>query len=100
MTRSATRCCVTGFTDGIGDDREFVTADASDGVFEAKTALETARDRRQQLVTDEMAERVIDDLEAVEVEEQNSEAVVGDAVEPDAPVVRAGLRIARGWAAP
>ena len=40
-------------------------------------ALEPARDRHQQLVADVVAERVVDDLEAVEVEEQHGRAAVG-----------------------
>ena len=71
----------------LGDDRrlarvgdvleqhgELVAAHARDGVARAQRRVEPQRDGLQQLVAGLVAERVVDDLEAVEVEEQHGGA--------------------------
>ena len=52
-------------------DRELVAADAGDGVRGAQRRGERAGDLDQQLVAHQVAEAVVDDLEAVEVEEED-----------------------------
>jgi hypothetical protein len=49
-------------------DREFVAAEASDEIGLAGAAAQLCRDRFQELVADEMAERVVDALELVDVD--------------------------------
>ena len=57
--------------DAVEQHRELVAAEAGDGVRRADGRLEPARDRDQQPVSHVVAERVVDELEAVEVEEQH-----------------------------
>ena len=60
--------------DVVEQQRELVAAVARDGVAGAQRAFDPLRDRHQQAVADEVAERVVDELEAVEVEEQHGAA--------------------------
>ena len=55
-------------------DGELVAAEAGDGVAVAKGRLHALRDRLQQLVADVVPERVVDELEAVEIEEEHGQA--------------------------
>ena len=55
-------------------DREFVAAEASDGVDLADAAAQACRDRDQELVADRVAQRFIDRLELVEADAQHGEA--------------------------
>ena len=50
------------------DDGEFVAADARDGVGVAHAMAQPLGHHLEQLVADRMAERVVDALEAVEIE--------------------------------
>ena len=73
-------------------------------VVRAQRRFQPARDRLQQLVADRVAERVVDDLEAVEVEEQHRGAALGvmalraadrlvEAVDEQHPVRQPGERV-------
>ena len=63
--------------DVVEQERELVAAEAGDGVVGPQRRLQPARDGDQQLVADVVAERVVDELEAVEVEEQHRGAALG-----------------------
>ena len=56
--------------------RELVAAEARHRVAGAQADFEAARDADEQLVADHVAETVVDDLEAVEVEEEHGEEAV------------------------
>ena len=88
----------------VEQDRELVAAEPGDGVRRPHGRLEPARDRDQQLVSHLVAERVVDELEAVEVQEQDGRggARVGalgaadrlvEAVEEQHAVGQAGERV-------
>ena len=57
--------------DLLEQDPELVGAEAGHGVRRAHGLLEARRGGREQLVADVMAHRVVDELEAIEVEEQD-----------------------------
>ena len=57
--------------DLVGQDDELVAAEAGDGVGRADRLLEPRGERAQEGVAGVVAERVVDDLEAVEVEQQH-----------------------------
>ena len=65
---------LAGVADVVEQDRELVAAEPGDGVAGPQGGLQPARDRDQQPVADVVAERVVDELEAVEVEEQHRRA--------------------------
>jgi hypothetical protein len=67
---------LAGVADVVEQDRELVAAEPGDGVAGAQGRLQPARDRDQQPVADVVPERVVDELEAVEVEEQHGGAGV------------------------
>ena len=84
--------------------RELVAAEPRDGVPRAQRGLQPARDLDQQVVADEVPERVVDDLEAVEVEEQHRRALASflrhvaahgvlEAVQEQHAVRQAGQRV-------
>jgi hypothetical protein len=86
-------------------DQEFIAALAADRVGVADTAREPQRNALQQLVAHQVAERVVDCLEAVQIEEQQRDAValaggVGEgllqAVVEKRPVGQAGQRVVMG----
>ena len=56
-------------------DRELVAAEASDGIGGAQRPLQARPDFGQQLIANLMAERVVDVLEAVEIEQQHRHVV-------------------------
>ena len=58
----------------LEDDREFVAAEPGDGVGGAHAASKARGDLLQQRVADLVAERVVDRLEAVEIDEHEREA--------------------------
>ena len=60
----------------VEDEGELVTAEASDGVCGPEAVDETLPDRHQQPVPGHMAERLVDDLEAIEVEEDDRDGAV------------------------
>ena len=88
----------------LQQDGELVAADPRDGVAGAQRGVEPARDRLEQPVAGLVAERVVDELEAVEVEEQHGGAAVAVAaaraaqrllepVEEQRPVREPGERV-------
>ena len=91
---------------GVGDvfeqDRELVAAEPGDGVAGPDARLEALAERDQELVADEVAEAVVDGLEAVQVQEHDGDAElvaarprqrVLDAVHEEDAVRQAGQRI-------
>ena len=66
----------------VDQHRELVAAEPGDRVARADALLEPPRHRHEQLIADGVAERVVHDLEAVEVEEEHGERVL--LVEPRA----------------
>src|SRR5262249_37471083 len=67
---------VTSVADILEEHHELITAEAGDGVSGPEEGFEPLRERREQLIADRMAEAVVDDLEAVDVEEQDGEGKV------------------------
>ena len=78
-TRSATTVASRGSVGVLEQHGELVAAHARDGVAGAQRGVEAERDRLQQLVAGVVAERVVDHLEAVEVEEEHRGARAGPA---------------------
>ena len=77
--------------DGVGlrvvvqaaeQDGELVAAEPRDGVAGTQAGLEAARRLDEQLVADQVAEAVVDDLEAIEIEVEDRERVA-DAAQPE-----------------
>jgi hypothetical protein len=64
----------------VEENRELVAAEAGERVPLPQARLETARDRHQELVSDQVAEAVVDDLEAIEVEIKRGEAAAAAAL--------------------
>ena len=62
--------------DVVEQERELVAAQPGDGVVRAERTFQAACDRLEQLVAAGVAEAVVDDLEAVEVEEQHRGAAL------------------------
>src|SRR5437016_5208889 len=60
----------------LEDHDELVAAEACDDVTRSHAAVEAARDEAQERVAGVMAERVVDDLEAVAVEEEHAELLL------------------------
>ena len=58
------------------DDCEFVAAEATDDAIAADAGFQPAGDFAQQLVADRMAERVVDQLEAVEIDQQQGAGAI------------------------
>ena len=86
----------------LDEDDELVTAEPGDRVAFAQGGEQAGRDRLQELVARFVAERVVDLLEAVEVEEQHGGLGAGaagaglhllDAVEDERAVRQAGERV-------
>ena len=63
--------------DVFAHDHELVAAEARDGVGRADRRRQPARHLDEQLVADHVAEPVVHELEAVEVEEQHGDVAVG-----------------------
>ena len=59
--------------DPVEQQRELVAAEAGEQVLAAHHALEAARDLREEQVADAVAERVVHDLEPVDVEVQHAD---------------------------
>ena len=86
-------CSVNAFEDGFGgarrigrarkpgnDHREFVAAEARDHAVGLEDAFDPLGDRLQHGIAGDVAEQIVDFLEAVEVEEQHGKAAVGAAM--------------------
>ena len=67
--------------DVLAQDRELVAAEAGDGLVPAQRVAQALGDRDDQLVAGRVAEAVVDDLEAVEVEEQHRDVAAAAALE-------------------
>ena len=86
--------------DALGDDRELVAAEPGDGVAAAHDAAEALADTDEERVAGVVAVRVVDRLEAVEVEEHDRERDLTDDRErlvqlvlEQEPVAQPGQRI-------
>src|SRR5205814_3729793 len=88
----------------VQEDRELVAAEPRQDVPLPQARLEAARRRDQQLVADHVAEAVVDDLEAVEIEIQHREAAAdprtarfvempAEALDEDGAIAQAGQGI-------
>ena len=75
-TRSANSIASLMSPDVVGEDRELVAPEPGERVAPAQSLLEPPADRDQELVAGGVPQAVVDDLEAVEVEEQHGEMVV------------------------
>ena len=77
---------------GVGDvgkaDDELVAAEARGGVLFAQAGREPLGNGGQQLVADGVTERVVDVLEAVEIEEQHGDLAVRCGARARSPVRR------------
>ncbi len=82
-SRSATACGVRGGAHAVEQDREFIAAQPRQRVFavaarhrvgRTQRRLQPPRQADQQLVAGEMTQAVVDQLEAIDVEEEHREA--------------------------
>ena len=80
------------------DDGEFVAADAGDRVGLAQQRAQPLADLLDELVAGIVAERVVDLLEAVEIEHQQGDLLARAAVAGQR-LARGGPRARRGWRA-
>ena len=83
---------------GLGQDRELVAAEPRDDVVRAAVLLDAARHRDQELVADGVAQAVVDQLEAVEVEEHHAEVARRVGVARARAPARAARGSGAGWA--
>ena len=88
--------------EAVDQDPELVAAEAGDGVARAQVGAQPRRHRPQQLVAGVVAEAVVDQLEAVEVEEEDPDRRAGavrasqrvaERVDEAEPVGQAGERV-------
>ena len=92
---------VERLVDAVLDDGEFVAADARHGVAVAHAMAKPAAHHLEQLVAHRMAERIVDALEAVEVEVKHGKLVaavdagqrVGEPLAKQQPVGQVGQRV-------
>ena len=108
MTRCATLSASAPIGRGAQHQHEFVATDAGDGVDRGDDALQASRDVVQQFIAGAMAQRIVDELEAVEIEHQHGELLlvafrmddrlVQPIVEQHA-IGQAGQRVVRGQVA-
>ena len=84
--------------DVLAEDHELVAADAGGGVAAAQDPGQPARDRDQQQVADVVAERVVDGLEAVEVQHEHADGLL-PATEAPERLVEAVPQQRPGWEA-
>ncbi len=91
----------------LQQQRELVAAQARDGVLGAQAPGQAMADLHQEPVADLLAERVVQDLEAVEVEEEDRQVAaaalgpgqgVGEAIHEEGAVGQPGQGIAEGLA--
>src|ERR1700692_625469 len=57
--------------DAVQQQRELVAAEPGHGVARSQDARESTRERNQEMITDRVAEAVVDELEAIDVQEQH-----------------------------
>ena len=96
--RSAIWIHVPEVFDVVGEDDELVSAEPGDGVALADAAFQPPADRDQELIADLVAQAIVDELEAVEVEEEDGEPM--SSVPPSSAgwPGPAGRSARRGWA--
>src|SRR5262245_31267291 len=58
----------------VEENGELITTEPGECVSRTQTRFETARDRREQLVADQVSETVVDHLESIEVEIEHGES--------------------------
>ena len=101
-SRSATSVASRARVDARADRDELVAAEARDRVGRAQRGGQPRREREQHLVAGGVAERVVDQLEAVEVEREDRDVDalalpagerVREPVERERPVRQAGQRV-------
>ena len=89
----------------LAEHRELVAAEAGDHVLRAQHGAQARADRAQQLVAGVVAERVVEHLQVVDVEEEQREAAalrvgardrVAEALEQQGAVGQAGERVVQG----
>ena len=94
-----------GVGDVLEEEAELVAAQPRHGVARAQRGAEAIAHLHQQLVADRVAERVVDHLEAVEVEEEHGQVLVAppgarepvaEPVHEQRPVRQPGQRVAEG----
>ena len=74
-----------GFVDAFHEHRELVAAEARGEVVGAKDGADAPADLAEQRIAGDVAERVVDDLESIDVEEEDGETDVAAqqrAIEP------------------
>ena len=70
------RARIGRLVDAALQDGEFIAAQARDGVALAQTVAHALGDLPEQLVAERVAERVVDALEAIEIETQDRELLI------------------------
>ena len=60
----------------IKQEGKFVSAQTRDNIFRAHAQLKLARDRYKQLIGDDVPEAVVEELEAIKIEEEDSEQII------------------------
>ena len=88
-----------GSGEPFGEVEELVAAEATQRVGRARDEFEATRDRRQELVTDEVSVGVVHALEVVEVEEEDARRSHPVARRARGPGL-GGLRRAHDWRVP
>jgi hypothetical protein len=67
---------LAGFGNAFEQHREFIAAQTRDHIACLQAGANAAADLKQQIVTDQMADRIVDDLEAIQIDEQHRELLV------------------------
>ncbi len=98
---------LVGLDDAFQQHREFVAAQARDDVARLQAGADAAADLEQQVVADQVTDRIVDHLEAVQVDEQHGElfARVRDValhrllqpLQQQGAVGQAGQRVVQGF---
>ena len=76
--------------DVLAEDRELVAAEAGHGLVPAQRVAQAVGDGDDQLVAGRVAEAVVDDLEAVQVEEEDGDVAAAAAIEALERLARGG----------
>ena len=89
----------------LEEDGELVAAEPGDGVLRPQADGQPLAEADEQLIARAVSEAVVDDLEAVEIEEQHREQLasalgarqgMGEAIDEERSIGQAGERIAEG----
>jgi hypothetical protein len=100
-TRAPRRLGVRARRAALGQEGHLVAAQAGQDVARAHDAPQPVGDEAQELVADVVAQRVVDELEAVDVDEEERRPaairlLAGQVVQQDPAVPQAGERVAGG----